>query len=163
MRIILRFRSPGADFVHPLTPAPKTAVLLDGFRDSKGIRVFADGWNPSAARFAPESIAAPLHQLRQLAQSGITVRHSVVVLTRGSAPELCEEDRAYLWDAFGVPVFEQCIGIDNRLLAQECETHDGLHVVTECHGLRLERSPCECGNSAPRVQYTRAKEFTSAA
>jgi phenylacetate-CoA ligase len=45
---------------------------------------------------------------------------------------LSESDRDLLWDAFGVPVYEQFLGLGNELLAQDCDVHEGLHIEDDC-------------------------------
>ena len=52
--------------------------------------------------------------------------------------------------AFGVPSFEEHLGLTNELLAMECEAHAGLHVMGDFDYLHLDRNSCACGNPAPR-------------
>lgn len=40
-------------------------------------------------------------------------------------------ERDGLWKRYGVPMFEHMVGMDGELLAWECETHSGLHIVEE--------------------------------
>jgi len=40
-------------------------------------------------------------------------------------------ERDGLWQRHGVPMFEHLVGLDGELLAWECETHKGLHVVED--------------------------------
>jgi hypothetical protein len=155
MRFLRRRPSTGTLFEHPLSPAPKTTVLARGFQSTRNIRVFADGWSEAAARLGPCALAASLEELRRLAALGIQVQHAVIVLTSGALSSLTEEDRDLLWRAFGVPVFEQCLGPDNQLLAAECEAHDGLHVVGGVHNAGLQTDVCGCGSSVPRMMPVR--------
>ena len=141
----------GTVFMHPLAPAPKTIVLAPGFESTREIRVFPEGWNDEAARLGPCSVAASLNALLALAQSGTTLRHAAIVLTRGPDSALSDLDRDRLWSAFGVPVFEQCLGPDNELLAAECEAHDGLHVMGTASRAGAETGVCGCGSSVPRT------------
>jgi len=88
-------------------------------------------------------------------------------------------ERDGLWQRHGIPMFEHLVGLDGQLLAWECETHRGLHIVEqnaifECVGgellltsltdllqptlqmrtgwaARIEREICDCGRSAPRL------------
>ena len=136
--------------MHPLAPAPKTIVLAAGFESTREIRVFPEGWNSEAARLGPCSVAASIEQLLALARAGTTLRHAAIVLTRGPHSALCDEDRDRLWTAFGVPVFEQCLGPNNELLAAECEAHDGLHIMGIGSRAGAETSVCGCGSSVPR-------------
>ena len=102
-------------------PAPRAQCLrtLRWASISRVIRVFPEGWNAEAARLGACSVAAPIKDLLALAQSGVTVQYAAIVLTRGLHSGLSESDRDRLWKAFGVPVFEQCLGVDNELLAMD--------------------------------------------
>jgi hypothetical protein len=88
-------------------------------------------------------------------------------------------ERDCLWQRHGVPMFEHLVGMDGELLAWECETHRGLHVVGEnavfeaVHGellltsltdlaqptlqmrtgwsAQMETEPCDCGRPGPRL------------
>jgi hypothetical protein len=108
------------------------------------------------------------------------LKHFVVSFTGGDLGELREEDREPFWRVFQVPVFEQRVGFDGRVVAYECEAHEGLHIVPERAafeetaesellitsltdlrfptlrvGTRMARSIehecCGCGNAAPRL------------
>ena len=68
--MVVRIRRPfkGARFIHPIDPAPRTAILAPGFRETRLVRIFPQGWNERAKRFDPGSIAGPLEQLRSLSR-----------------------------------------------------------------------------------------------
>jgi hypothetical protein len=140
--------------VYPIPPAPKTAVLINGFRSTANIRVFENGWNEEAAAFAPAAIAATPSQLHAL-PSIPSLRNALIALVRPNEPSLSEEDRERLWRTFRVPVFEQRIDESCTLLAAECEAHDGLHIesseVSPREGEQLETAPCGCGRTTPRL------------
>lgn len=55
------------------------------------------------------------------------------LLVRTSLDEglLAPIDRDGLWLRYGLPMFEHLVGMDGALLAWECESHSGLHVVEE--------------------------------
>jgi hypothetical protein len=150
MGFLFRKKVAGSAFVHPLAPTPKTIVMAPGFESTRAIRVFPNGWSDEAGRLGPCSIAASIQDLLSLARRGIELRHAVIVLTRGADSALSEADRNRLWDAFGVPVFEQCLGPDNELLAAECEAHDGLHIMGYANRKGAETAVCGCGSSVPR-------------
>jgi hypothetical protein len=84
-----------------------------------------------------------------------SLRNALIALVRPGEPPLTEDNRARLWRAFRVPVFEQRIDQSGRLLAAECEAHDGLHVespdVSPRSGEVLETEPCGCGRTTPRL------------
>jgi hypothetical protein len=152
MILIIRRRASGATFIHPMDPTPRTAILAPGFRQTKQVRAFPYGWNEAAARFKPWSIAGPVEQLRRIASLGLQLRHSVIPFTYDGQIGLSDEDRNLFWNSFGVPVFEQYLGLGNKLLAMECEAHTGLHVAGDFGYLRPDRSSCVCRNPAPRFR-----------
>ncbi len=125
-------------FIHPLGIESRTAVLMRGFRENTDVKIVAQDW-ARLERFRPESIAAPVGVLRALARgiaSGrcrpLPLKYAVIPFT-GSWWEglLREEDRELFWQIFQVPVFEQHLGPDGRVVAQECEAHRGLHLLRE--------------------------------
>jgi hypothetical protein len=130
-------------FHFPFDPVPRTAILLDGFRETKLTRVFAGGWSDAAASFNPEAIAGPFPRLRALAYRILdrelaipSLDRAVIVLERLSGEwslgrTLTAVDRDLLWRAFRVPIFVQYIGLGNELVAQECEALDGAHIHSD--------------------------------
>ena len=148
-------------FRYPMDPAPRTAVLAACFRQSRfrpndPVRVFPEGWSQEVAVFAPAAIAAPRELLLGLAAAVPPPRltHAVIALEGRSDPLLSTAERARLWRAFRVPVFEQIIEQAGELLAFECEAHDGLHIEVpglSWDGYYIEMSPCGCGRKTPRL------------
>ena len=150
--------------MYPVHPAPRTAVLVPWFHESvltnRPLRVFPHGWSADAAAFAPAAVAGTFEQLNTLAREGISsLTHSIIVLWRPEQQRMSHADRDGLWSAFRVPVFEQVIGKSGRLLAAECEAHDGLHVASpdfSLHGESVDDSLCPCGRKSPRIGVTPA-------
>ncbi len=146
-------------FVYPVHPAPRTAVLVPWFNESvltnRPVRIFPQGWSVDAAAFAPAAVAGTLEQMSALARDGISsLTHSVIILWQAQQQRLSDADRNGLWRAFRVPVFEQIIGKSGKLLAGECEAHDGLHVSSPAlplGGEPVDESPCPCGRKTPRI------------
>jgi len=137
-------------FVYPIPPAPRTAVLAPWFRPEGLVRVFL-GWTREAQEFAPEAVAATLAECEELARIGVpSLSHALIVLEFEGGPYLTEPHRERFWDVFRVPVFEQIIAGDGRLLAAECEAHCGLHVESLWTREDIEVSPCACGRKTPR-------------
>lgn len=126
-------------------------ILAPGFRKTRNVRVFADGWCDEAARLGPCAAAATFDELCRLARLGVELRHAAVVFTYGTDSALHDDHRDFLWEAFGVPIFEQCLGPNNELLATECEAHDGLHVMGAVGSVPLENNVCGCGSTVPRI------------
>jgi hypothetical protein len=127
----LRSREPHPVFVHPLDPTPRTAILVPGFRSTRRIRVFPDGWTEACAKFSPGAIAGSFDRLIQAADLGASPTHAVISLSWDMNHRLAPHLRNTLWDRFGVPVFEQVLGPGNALLAYECEAHTSLHATAE--------------------------------
>src|SRR6266550_1450214 len=107
MFLPLLSRKAAASFVHPLDPAPRTAILVPGFRSSRSIRAFPQGWDDAARKFAPAAVAGTLEQLLSLADQGVPLTHAVICLAWHREDLLTASQRAFLWNVFGVPVFEQ--------------------------------------------------------
>lgn len=110
--------------------------------------------------------------------------HGLVVFSGVDAGLLTAEQRQDLWERYQVPLFEQFLGTDGRVVAAECELHAGLHIRPEgavfellddelvitsltdqnSPALRLrsgftgqiDREPCECGRLEPRLVGLRA-------
>jgi hypothetical protein len=144
---------PKAAFVYPIPPAPRTAVLIGGFRSQGLVRVFPDGWNDEAKGFDPQALAASLLQLEGLA-GVIAPSHALIVLRNEWEPRLTESRRAGLWKAYRVPAFEQIIDEDGTLLATECEAHDGLHIESSRFNStdhQFQAGRCACGRFTPRL------------
>lgn len=148
--------------MYPVHPAPRTAVLVPWFHESvltnRPVRVFPHGWSVDAAAFAPAAVAGTLEQLSALSRAGISsLTHAVIILSRPEQQRMTDADRESLWWAFRVPVFEQVIGKSGKLLAAECEAHDGLHVGSpdlSLHGESLDDSLCPCGRKTARIGVT---------
>ena len=187
------FESPGGlhpipqAFRSPLDHTPKTAILMAGFQQASGIKVMTQNWSRGLKRFGASALAAPVNVLRSLAtgvetgeQDAPLLRHFVVSFTGGEQGELAEADRERFWRVFQVPVFEQRLGFDGRVIAYECEAHEGLHIVPERAALEetahsellltsltdlrrptlrvgtrlagsIQHTCCDCGNAASRL------------
>ena len=133
-----------ATFFHPVSPAPRTALLEDwsmrsGIWQMAGVRTISCGsgaeWLERLERFQPESIAASPNRLLLLAdlkRSGRlalpSVRHSLIMQFELGEAWITEEEREQLWEVFQVPLFEQLCDHRGRVLAHECEARQGLHI-----------------------------------
>ena len=92
---------------------------------------------------------------------------------------MADHHRDHLWNALGLPVFEQLTGWDGTVIGRECEAHDGLHVSRGVAIARIQdgeflltqlsveepvvgartglaasliTSLCACGRDTPRLQ-----------
>ena len=113
----------------------------------------------SRARAVAATVAV-LRPLAEAVESGRltipAIEAAVIVLTGISHGELTALERDLFWRVFQVPVFEQLVSPEGRILAMECDAHEGLHVLdpkTPLQGYRdfLETTPCGCGNPHPRL------------
>ncbi len=149
MLLPFRLRKAAASFVHPLDPAPRTAILVPGFQSTRSIRAFPEGWNDAAARFAPACVAGTFEQLLALADEGVQLTHAVICLSWHRQHLLTARQREHLWNAFGVPVFEQYLGPGNILLAFECGAHAALHATRAYTGPTFDHMRCSCSLEQP--------------
>jgi hypothetical protein len=148
---------------YPLQPAPRVAVLEPGFTLPKIVQRMRHCG----------AIAAPVSVLKRLASavssgevSPPSLENAVIVFTGTRHGELSELERDLFWRVFQVPVFEQFFALDGRLIAMECEAHQGLHLVappTALAGFQavLDSTPCGCGDPNPRIIGLRAEPLPS--
>lgn len=152
-----------AAFVHPLDPQPRTAILVPRFRSTRTTRVFPNGWDRDAVLFRPEAIAGKFNQLLRIADAGVQLTHAVICLTWNVQHLLTDAQRDILWEAFGVPAFEQILGPGNVLLANECDAHTGLHITPAYKGPMIDVARCACGRAtAPAIAINYGRRFTDA-
>jgi len=164
----LPWSSRKAIFQYPIAPVPRTVVLVDWFDSSplRLVQTFAEGWTEQAAAFAPAAVAGTREQLLALAEHAPRLTHALIVLVRAGEPLTTAAERDRLWRAFGVPVFEQIISEDGRLLAAECEAHDGLHVAVADRAWDdywMVTVTCACGQKSPRLHAAELVERERAA
>jgi hypothetical protein len=143
------------EFLYPSGEAPTTAILVSGFRKSPAFQCVTNVRESPPPAIEAEALAGTAEDLRYIADRGLAKpsRGVVVMIWDGTLP-LSAEDRGYLWERFGVPVFVQYLNADNDLVATECDTHAGLHIVGEVanrEGHTLETKPCPCGDKRPRL------------
>ncbi|MBV8867341.1 MAG: hypothetical protein JO210_18230 [Acidobacteriaceae bacterium] len=103
-----------------------------------------------------------------------SVDRAIAALTDCGSSPISDALRDHLWRTFGVPVYELIVAPGCRLLACECEAHDGWHVqegaqaylvkgelVYDAPPLRcaytgftgnIETQLCECGRKTARLK-----------
>jgi hypothetical protein len=145
-------RSPLRQLYWPLPQPARTAVLMEGFREHRTVKVFGDEKHSGLIRFDPEALAGPVPELRRLAESveNRSIRislpvHSLIAFSLLPQAFLSEEARDLLWRVFKVPAFSQILSPSCEVLAWECEAHEGYHVAgdsaifeTDCAGSEPE-------------------------
>jgi hypothetical protein len=116
------------------------------------------------ARGECTAIIGTYRELMEAAASGARVKRYVYVLHGSETPFLSEEQRDSLWTRFEVPVFALMLGRRGRLVAWECEVHDGLHTDSRhCDMPRLVRrvdsAQCDCGRPGNRLIVAQPREL----
>ena len=178
------FRRPAdvETFRFPL-PSPGRLALVDThLRSAVTAANFASADLAAIETFAPESIALPLstalsYATQRLAGANLlpSLRCAIVVLSSLPTPggPMTDDHRDLLWRAFGLPVFEQLLGADGRVVARECEVHDGFHAddggallagEAAGHSAEIVTGLCYCGLETPRLRnMVRLRERAAAA
>jgi hypothetical protein len=149
------------DFQFPLTGRARIALIDADFRAASGMRTFRFGDDAELRGFAPDSLALPLNSALVLADRKLrclidlpTLKRAVVVFTDEL---MLPHHRDLIWKAFGLPIFEQLRDEHGRVIARECEVHDGLHfdpslIASLEEIVEINRGVCECGAETPRLQ-----------
>ena len=119
---------------YPLQPQPRSVTLIDG-----------RAWQPGEAETAV--ISARL--LHKVWSDLWTPTFPVVVLTGPGHGILSEQDRDLIWRRWGVPIYEFLMDSAGKVVASECDAHEGLHV----HGIgvQAEERECGCGVTGPML------------
>ncbi len=154
--------------MYPMAMPLRTVVFVPHFR--RNVRVLSvDPQSPDAVaqvtRFRPAVLAGQMDTLLTIQpELEVLPTHGIVVFTEEGTRCISEADRDALWDAYRVPAFEEVITTDGRLVAWECEAHDGLHLAVGAVAGPLgaiENAACPCGISGPRAIDPRiAPSFT---
>jgi hypothetical protein len=139
---------------YPVTPCPSIGLFSTHFADKLPAVHMASVGDLNAADVL--TVAAPLAILRKIDPAVWTPEFPLIVFSRLHRGLLVQRDRDFLWDTFAVPVFEYLLDRNGRLLALECEAHDGLHLSTEDEDLpgNIVREACACGKSTSRLLGT---------
>lgn len=129
---------------YPLRPLPRIAVFGA-----------ADRFDPQNA----ETAAFPALLLPFVWSSDWMPRYPVVVFTGPDHGSLTEADREQIWRVWGVPVYEQRVDREGRVVAEECDAHDGLHLIRGASWSgAMEHRDCACGVEGPMIADTVAIE-----
>ena len=156
-------------------PAPSRLALIDAdFRLAAHMRAFDSHDVQALGRYAPDAMALPLDAALSLADRKLrgllelpSLKLAIVVFSSiGLQGALESHHRDLLWKAFGLPVFEQLRGADGRVIARECEVHDGLHLDADVPaGMAAEivTGQCDCGLETARLRQRIAVRARAAA
>jgi hypothetical protein len=147
---LLRFL-PSPKFRNPL-PHPARVAMLSQRCSGRNLRLFQPSESTAIGAFRPEILAAPLSALRELSGS-VSVSKAIVVFTDRCSSPLTQASRDWLWQRFAVPCFEQLLDATGHVIAEECQVHDGLHVLRlEATSGTLTTAECDCGRTEPRLK-----------
>ena len=164
----------------------RSAFMLPFAEARKGVEICHDKPCEYADLYSPLGIASATTDLYNLSKAlsepapfNWKADHAIAVFCGIDAGVLTDEQHEDLWEKYQVPVFQQLLGTDGRVVAAECEVHAGLHIradaaVFECvedelvmtsltdeqspalrmqSGLfgSIDRETCECGRVDPRI------------
>jgi hypothetical protein len=163
--VVAAFES-GPRLYYPIEPPQRIAVFSIRAVENGSAKYFPSLRLDELERYAPQALAGQYLDFRAL---GWHLRHGrlqltgldfpLVVFSNTQTGLLTEAQRDELWADYGLPVFEQWRSLDGRLLAYECDAHDGLHLVstlTSTAGVGPVRAVwtherCHCGATSPRL------------
>jgi hypothetical protein len=133
-------------FPYPITPCPRMAIFPP---------YFAPEELPLAG---VSTLAAPIETIRAIDPGVWSPEFPVVVFSRLGDALLSEEDRNFVWRTFGVPVFEYLLDENGRIIASECEAHEGLHFDRSPTFWKSEiiEESCPCGAPGSRLKWVDA-------
>ena len=136
---------------YPVAPCPPIALFSSDFAATRPIVRLQSVEELSSAAVA--TVAAPFPVLRTIDVAAWTPEFPVIVLSTYDRGLLAQEDRDFIWNTFGVPVFEYLLDSQGRLVARECEAHEGLHLADDIENLPgiIVDEACACGKSSSRL------------
>jgi hypothetical protein len=165
--------------LHFPLPVPSRLAVIDAeFRLASNMRAFDSSDIPGLVSYAPDAMALPLNIALLLAESKLagsfelpSLKLTIVVFSSVASHGAFEtHHRDLLWKAFGLPVFEQLRGADGRVIARECEVHNGLHLdaardapLPADTGVEMMTEQCDCGLETPRLRSRTAANARAAA
>jgi hypothetical protein len=147
-------------FQYPLNPCPRVAVVGVAFEPAPRVQIVSAGAWLDPSTFKAQTVAVPAYLLSRILAHRWNPSHPIVVFTGEGFGNLTEAMRDEVWRRWSVPVYEQMLAPDLRVLAKECDAHDGLHLVD---GPLEATSVCGCGSKLARVFPGRAVARAAAA
>ncbi len=139
----------------PLSLKTRVAALNRCKLNSAKVKYFATGSPARIEAFHPNILVGAAAQLEQL--TGLsTVDIALLVTTVIGSSVLTDVRRVVLWQMFGVPVYELLVSADGKIIASECEAHEGWHIAPGTRfahpsTARIEPTACECGRNEHRI------------
>jgi hypothetical protein len=101
------------------------------------------------------AIAGTFRELAEARAAGARASHVVFPMQDSGGPGLTAAERDTLWELFQVPAYVLLLDHGCRVVAYECEAHDGMHLTDNLQGHAvagsIESSPCDCGRPGLRL------------
>src|SRR4051794_38202874 len=119
----------GELFPYPVPNCPAIAVFSHYFAPIAPITIATDA--TTLPELNVRSVAASIETIRTINPQHWKPEFPIVVLSDFRSGLISDDDRDYIWRTFGMPVFEYLLDARGKILARECEAHDGLHVEGE--------------------------------
>ncbi|HYP12506.1 MAG TPA: hypothetical protein VEQ63_01165 [Bryobacteraceae bacterium] len=171
---------PRKHFRYPLRPLPRIAVFSDTLIVAPPLRRFHDTVLPDLRSAGVDTLAAPARMLSNADFRGWRPSHPIIAFTGVQHGFLFDYLRNRIWVELGVPVFEQLLDVDGRVIATECDAHSGLHLEPGVQGslvgrtlhveghttglsARVVTGLCGCGRPGERLYDTRAAHISAPA
>lgn len=178
------------EFEYPFRPVPKITIAGLTFAANEHINLVPELRHEDFNEYSEGALAAPVALLRNFADRRLPLDYPLIAFTGPGLGHLTDADRDLFWNCFEVPVFEYLLGVENQLIARECEAHGCLHVSPNFHveaiagqivatplhpnsmivlrlktelNAQLEERRCECGVNALRLARVRPALRTFAA
>jgi hypothetical protein len=143
-------------------------VVCDTLHVPPGCRHIPETERVDPNELKVQTIAAPASWLLSSELKGWYPMFPVIAFTGVQHGFIDTHHRDELWRRFGVPLFEELMDSEGRILASECEAHNGLHVNCSVEhtisdgelllngrasgiGARPIAGLCGCGQTSPRI------------
>jgi hypothetical protein len=144
-------------FPYPLRACPKIAVFAPALAHGPATVACADV--ADLPHLGAATVAAPMRVLYELQRSDWRPEFPVVVLSTSETGLASPADRDFIWYSLRVPLLEYLLDSEGRIIARECEGHDGLHVEGSFETGALGEvvsGTCGCGKEGARLRYAEA-------
>lgn len=152
----------GERFPYPIPDGPRIAVFATRFAETAIVTLAAD--SSELPRLDVQALAAPMEIIREIDPACWAPEYPLIVLSDDETGLMSENDRNYIWEKFGIPVFEYLMDASGRIIARECEAHDGLHIEGDFSGedVEITAEACPCGRPGQRIMGRAMKDTAEA-
>lgn len=129
-------------FPYPLKPCPPI-VVFSPYADPSKVSDLSNAL----------TLAASMTKIRTIDPRFWAPEYPLVAFSEIDGGLLTDADRDYVWRTFGVPVFEYLLDSNGKIIARECEAHEGLHLEIDLDlgEAAVIEKPCPCNRPGPRL------------